>query len=344
MSKPIKILNIGLLAAGRIGIMHAENILKIPGVRLKTIYDKYARGKNLRMYDPNIHITKNEAELWEDPDIHAVVIAASSSAHVVLIEKAVRYKKHIFCEKPVSFDSQKLYALSKKVDKAKLLFQVAFNRRFDPDFQAVAQAVREGKVGKLFLIKIVNRDPLRPPYQFIPKSGGLFFDFNSHDFDMIHYVSGEKVKEVHAFGGCLVDPKIAKLGDIDTTLINLKLESGAMASVDCCRETRYGYDQRLEAFGSKASVEAGNVRENHLTVSRNAGISIAKPRANFMVRFAEAYNYQMEDFFTKLRAYLNGKKVKLTVTGFDAARAVAVAEATQKSFNTNRPQKVIYPE
>ncbi len=340
----ITVLNIGVVAAGRIGMIHAENILRIPGVQLKTVLDKYRRGAKLRKYNKEILITDDEKKFWEDPEITAVVIAASSSAHVNLIKKAVHYRKHIFCEKPVSFKSQELWKLSQWVKKHRLFFQVGFNRRFDHHFRRVKMAMEWEQIGKVYMIKIVNRDAFRPPYSFISKSGGLFFDFNSHDFDMIHYLTGEDIEEVYAYGANLIDPKIRKLGDVDTALISLKLKGGGLASIDCSRESGYGYDQRLEVFGSEGSAETGNLREDTVLLSRQRGISIAKPKNDFMIRYQDAYRTQIESFFNHLRLFLQKKKVNPEVTGFDAARAVAVSEAVMKSYRTGKAQKVIYPK
>lgn len=298
-----KKLIIAVIGNGKTAKMHIENIiLHMPNIEIKVIFDKHLKVDHLEeLNTSHIKVTNNEDDVLLDEQIQAVVIAASTSAHVYWVEKAISHKKHIFCEKPVSNDSSENYALYKKAQDAKLSFQVAFNRRFDPEFSKVKKSYDNKEVGNLYMIKIINRDSERPNYRFIPKSGGMIFDFNSHDFDMVHFLTGENIKEVYAMCQNLVDPKIGELGDVDTALISLRLKSGVLVNIDCSRETGYGYDQQLEIFGSNGSIKAGNVVGNALIKSSKEGVFMEKPKDNYMIRYKVAYLKQMRSFLLKCK-------------------------------------------
>ena len=332
---------IGLVGFGRIGKMHAKNIVSdCPNVEIAAIVDSHDDAPNKKwMAQHNIHcpISSDLGLIIDNKEIETVVIAASTEAHVDIIKAIVPKKKYIFCEKPVSLESKKIKEVEELLKKNNTLFQVGFNRRFDHQFQMVKKAVEQGKVGNLYLIKITNRDPYRPPVKFIPKSGGLIRDFNSHDFDMVRFISEKSIEEVTAVGANLVDKKIGELGDIDTVLITLRLKDGSLATIDCCRETLYGYDQELEAFGSKGSVKAHNLRENTLSLSTRDGVSIAKPFETFVERYRDAYRYQIISFFDCIQ-----KKTKPPVGIQDIFLALCVAEAANLSLQKKQTVTVNY--
>ena len=334
-------INTAVIAAGRIGKMHAENLVRyVPQANLKFVFDKYKRSDWLMeagIDEKEVKVTDNLDLILEDPSIEAIIIASSTTSHVALIEKILPYKKNIFCEKPIALESSVIKELMKKVSESKIVFQVGYNRRFDPDYINLKRSLTDGKIGKMYLMKIINRDPLRPPIEFIPKSGGLVFDFNVHDFDMIHFLSGERVKEVAAFGASLIDPRIEELGDIDTVLINLRLTNGALVNIDCSRETNYGYDQQIEVLGEKGSLKVVNFKENNLVLSGKDGIVSANPKANFVFRYREAFLNQVGSFF---EAISQGKSSPITIE--DAKNAVCVAEATSLSLKEKRTIQVKY--
>ena len=334
-------INTAIIAAGRIGVMHAENLIRhIPEARLKAVFDKYKRSdwlKNMPVEVHDILVTDDLDTILKDSSIEAVIIASSTTSHVPLIEQILPYKKNIFCEKPISLRSSIIKGLMEKVVASGVVFQVGYNRRFDPDFIALKERLASNEIGKMHLMKVINRDPLRPPLDFIPKSGGLVFDFNVHDFDMIHFLSEEKVEEVVALGGNLIDPKIGELGDIDTILINLKLGNGTLVNVDCSRETNYGYDQQIEVLGEKGSLGVTNIREHSLVSSSESGVNFAKPKFDFVSRYEKAFLNQMKSFYEAISM----KKAPL-ITIEDARNALCVAEAVAQSLKTKQVAKVIY--
>jgi myo-inositol 2-dehydrogenase/D-chiro-inositol 1-dehydrogenase len=333
MSK--KKIRAGLIGAGRIGKMHAENILsRIPNVDLHTIADlrpdkSWARELGIST------IAESTEELLADPAIKAVVIATPSATHVEMICKAAEYGKNIFCEKPVAFDPHEILKAIKTANENQVILQVGFNRRFDPDFLSIKNTINDGQIGQPHIIKITNRDPKRPDPKFIPDSGGLFMDFCIHDFDIIRFLCDCEVEEVFVMGAVLVDPLIGELGDIDTALLTLKLENGTLAVIDVSRETNYGYDQQIEVFGDKGSIRAPNTRPIQTFLSTATGVYYNKPHYSFTERYAEAYVCELETFFNNVQ-----NDVSPSVTGEDALMAVQIALAAQESYRTNRPVRV----
>ena len=322
----------GLIGAGRIGKMHAENIiLHFPDVLLKAVAghdldENWAEtlGIPVRSNDENVVIN--------DSEIEAVVIAASSTAHVALIKSSAQNGKHIFCEKPVAFDPEGVTEAIEAVEVSGVVLQVGFNRRFDPSYMRVREIVKSGKIGMTHVIRITNRDPKRQTADMVDKSGGLFFDFCIHDFDMARYISGCEVEKVYSAGAVLIDPEIEKLGDIDTALITLQMTDSTLCVIDVSRETNYGYDQQLEVFGSKGSIRALNTTPTSTILSTAKGVFTDKLHYSFVERYREAYVAELREFFTSVR-----NQTLPTVTGQDALQAVKIARAAELSFKKNRP-------
>jgi len=325
----------GLIGAGRIGKMHAQNIIThIPDVFLKAVADpKLDKSWAERMGIPVCSL--DEYTILNDPEVEAVVIATSSTAHVALVCAAAQAGKQIFCEKPIAFKPEAVSEAISAVKSAGVKLQVGFNRRFDPDFAAVKEAVASGKIGTPHIIRITNRDPIRPDPAFIPDSGGLFMDFSIHDFDTVRFMSGSEVEEVYAAGAVLIDPEIERLGDIDTALITLQLTGGALCIIDNSRETNYGYDQQVEVFGSKGSISARNTTPTNTVWSTADGVFTDKPHPSFVERYKAAFVAELRAFFTSVR-----DRTPTLVSGEDALAAVRIARAAQQSYQQKRPVEV----
>ncbi len=325
----------GLIGAGRIGKMHAENIIShIPDVFLKAVADPKLDESWAEKMDIPV-CSLDEHTILNDPEIEAVVIATSSTAHVALICAAAQAGKQIFCEKPIAFKPEAVNEAIAAVKSAGVKLPVGFNRRFDPDFATVKEAVASGKIGTPHIIRITNRDPIRPDPAFLPDSGGLFMDFSIHDFDTVRFMSGSEVEEVYAAGAVLVDPEIEKLGDIDTALITLRLDSGALSIIDLSRETNYGYDQQVEVFGSKGSISARNTTPTSTVWCTTKGVFTDKPHYSFVERYEAAYIAELRAFFASVR-----DRTPALVSGEDTLAAVRIAQAAQRSYEQNRPVKV----
>ncbi len=315
--------------------MHANNIVsRLPDVFLKSVA-KCKPGDNW-IHSLGIPVCANHhQQVLEDPEIEAVVITTPSDTHVEMIMAAARAGKQIFCEKPVAFEAEEVATAITAAGKAGVQLQVGFNRRFDPDFMAVKAAVEAGKIGTPQIIRITNRDPLRPNLDFIPDSGGLFMDFSIHDFDMVRFLSGCEVEEVFALGAVLIDSEIGKLGDIDTALITLRLADGALCIIDLSRETHYGYDQQVEVFGSGGSISARNTTPTNTIMRTAQGVFTEKPHNSFVERYEVAFVAELRSFFVGVR-----EGTPPSVTGEDALAAVRIAQAAQQSREQNRPVKV----
>ena len=325
--KQTKLLIIG---CGRIGKMHLDNVLThFPEVSITGVIDEHldlswVQQRNIQRYD------KSELNvLLAEPALDAVLIAASSAAHYDLVEAAAMAGKHIFCEKPVSFDPKQFDSIIDLVASNNVKLQIGLNRRFDKDFLRVKSIVDAGEIGDIHIIKITNRDPKRPDVKFIPRSGGLFFDFNVHDFDMARFISSAEIEEVYAMGANLIDPEIGKLGDIDTAIISMKLSNGAHCIIDSSRETHYGYDQRLEVFGSKGNIKAQNTQATNTLFATASHVEVDTLHHSFIERYADAYLQQIKAFFTSIN-----QDKPVAVTANDMKQAVLAAHAASESMNT----------
>lgn len=331
----MKHLNVAVVGIGRIGKMHAENIIYgMPDVTLKAVVDPISQDKWVKQLNIPIY-TDDLTEVLNDREIDAVVIATSSTAHVELIQQCAAAGKHIFCEKPIAFSPQKVELAVKAAEKAGVKLQVGFNRRFDPNYWEIQKAVAAGKVGTPHIIRITNRDPKRPSPEFLKYCGGFFLDFSIHDIDMARYITNDDIVEVYAAGGVLIDPETSKFDDIDTAVITLKMAQGTFCLIDNSRETNYGYDQRLEVFGPGGNLLADNIRDTSLRMTTSAGELHNPPIWSFMARYKASFMNQMREFFNCIH-----NDTSPIVDGYDAIKAVTVAVAAKESLKTNRPIRI----
>ena len=331
-------LKIGIIGAGRIGKVHTESIMRyVAGATVKSVADPYmteetaAWAKSMGVEK----VGKDYREILADPEIDAVLICSSTDTHSPISLEAIAAGKHIFCEKPVDHDLGKIKAVMEALEGSDVKYQVGFNRRFDHNFAAAREAVASGKIGDLAVLKITSRDPGAPPVYYIKVSGGIFLDMTIHDFDMVRFVSGDEVEEVYAAGGVTVDPAIGEAGDIDTAVITLRLRSGAIAVIDNCRRASYGYDQRLEAFGSKGQVAIANDTQSSAVVSDANGVTAEKPLHFFLERYMQAYASEVAAF---VDAVANDKPVPV---GIEAGlQSVLIGIAAKRSLELNRPVRL----
>lgn len=267
--------------------------------------------------------------------IYAVLICSSTDTHSSISLEAIAAGKHIFCEKPIDHDVNKILEVKKALEKSAIKYQVGFNRRYDHNFKNARAAVEAGKIGELNVLKICSRDPGAPPVSYIKVSGGIFLDMTIHDFDMVRFMSGSEVDEVFAYGAVLVDPAIGEAGDIDTAVISMKLKNGALAVIDNCRRASYGYDQRVEAFGSLGQVAISNDTESSAVVSDSTGVHSEKPLLFFLERYMGAYVDEVSEF---IDCIVNDKPVSV---GIDCGLApVLIGLAAKKSLVTGVPVKI----
>lgn len=330
-------IRIGIIGVGRIGKIHADNLLCLPGVRIAAVSDLFA-GPALQQWAAERGIDSVEAsgdELLARPDIDAVFICSSTDTHVPLIRRAAQAGKHIFCEKPLSMDIARTEEAIEAVREAGVKLQVGFNRRFDHNFRRVREHVQAGAIGAVHMVKITSRDPSPPAADYVKVSGGLFMDMMIHDFDMARFLVGSEVEEVYARGSVLIDPMFAEHGDVDTAVATLRFANGALGVIDNSRQAAYGYDQRVEVFGSKGCVSVANDHPNTAEVSTAEGVLRDKPLPFFLERYNEAYIEETRRFIDCIR-----HDKPLPVTGHDGLQAERIALAAKLSARLERPVKL----
>jgi myo-inositol 2-dehydrogenase / D-chiro-inositol 1-dehydrogenase len=334
MEKKIKL---GIIGAGRIGKLHAENVaFNINYVEVKSISDLYA--DKIRDWANSIgikNVYQDYKEILNDPEIDAIMVCSSTDTHSQITIEAANAGKHIFCEKPIDYDLDRIYAVLDAVKKAGVKLQVGFNRRFDHNFRKVHELINEGKIGDPHIIKITSRDPAPPPVEYVKVSGGMFLDMTIHDFDMARYLSGSEVTEVYTSAAVLVDPEIGKAGDVDTALITLKFANGAIGVIDNSRKAAYGYDQRVEVFGSKGCAAVSNDILNSAVLSTEDGVFSEKPKYFFLERYKDAFIEEVKEFFDCI---LNDKEP--SVSGIDGLKSVLIGLAAKKSYESGKPVRV----
>ncbi|MGO5052526.1 inositol 2-dehydrogenase [Lachnospiraceae bacterium LCP25S3_G4] len=324
----IETLRVGIIGAGRIGKLHANNLVnRVPNAEVVAISDVYYDGA--KKLAESLGVTKayeDYKEILTDPEIDAVFICSSTDTHSLISLEAAKAGKHIFCEKPIDHDLEKIKAVLEEVKKARVKYQVGFNRRFDRNFKHVQDVVANGGIGDVHIVKVTSRDPQAPPIEYVKVSGGIFMDMTIHDFDMVRFLSGSEVVEVSAVGTCLVNPEIEKAGDVDTCIITLKFANGAIGVIDNSREAAYGYDQRIEVFGSKGQITADNETPNNTTLYTEEGVYKEKPLYFFLERYNEAFIQEEKEF---VDACINDTDT--LVGAFDGLQPVLIAIAAKKS-------------
>ena len=244
-------INLCLFGAGRIGAVHAANVARNNEVNIRYVVDAYepAAKKMAALYDAQV-VSVEQA--LADSEVHGVIIASSTNTHANLMELSASAGKAVFCEKPVDLSVARVRECLASVAESGAICSIGFNRRYDPQFSALKQAIEAGTVGNLEMLTITSRDPSPPPVEYIEVSGGLFRDMMIHDFDMASWLLDDEIVEVFATASCQVDPEIGNAGDVDTALVTLKTVSGKLCQISNSRRACYGYDQRVEALDLKA--------------------------------------------------------------------------------------------
>ena len=325
---------IAVLGVGRIGRIHGQLIQASPELELAAVADTHPQtaadgGTLLRAPVRSID------EVLADTSIDAVAICSSTDTHVDLIVRAAQAGKAIFCEKPISTDLSRIDEAIAAVERAGVPFMVGFNRRFDPHHGAVQRAVAEGKVGEVHSVHIISRDPQAPPLAYVKVSGGMFVDMTIHDFDMARFVTGSEVVEVYARGSARIDPGIAEVGDIDTAKILLVHACGALTTIDNSRQASYGYDQRVEVFGSKGAVMSHNIPDESATLWQADGSRGSRVQDFFISRYDEAYRREWQAFARYLREG-GASPVGLA----DGRSPIVIAMAAAESLRTGLPVRI----
>ena len=328
-------LRIGVIGVGRIGRMHAELIERqVPGAAVGAVYDAYDPAAREVGDELGVPVTGSVDELL-GADVDAVAICSTTDTHADLLVAAAEAGKAILCEKPISLDLGEVDRALDAVETASVPFQIGFNRRFDAAHASVREAVVSGAVGDPHLVRITSRDPAPPPLEYARHSGGLFLDMTIHDFDMARFVTGSEVVEVFARGAVRVDPAFGDIGDVDTALITLVHEDGCLTAIDNSRRASYGYDQRVEVFGSGGMAASENPLAHTGIVRTEQGTSGAALPYFFLERYIPTYVREWEAF---VRAVQSGETPPVGTR--DARAPLVIGLAAWKSVREGRPVRV----
>lgn len=331
-------IKVGIIGAGRIGKVHVESICtQVAGAKVKALADPFMNdATEAWAKDMGVEVvTKDYKEILADPEIDAVLICSSTDTHSPISVEAIKAGKHVFCEKPIDHDVKKIQDVIDALKENNVKYQVGFNRRFDHNFEAVQRAVAEGKVGDVHVIKVTSRDPEPPSAEYVKVSGGMFLDMTIHDFDMVRFLAGCNAEEVYVQAAVLVDPAIGEAGDVDTAIITLKMENGALAVIDNSRKAVYGYDQRAEVFGSKGMVAVTNDSQSSAVISNADGVTGEKPLHFFLERYMAAYAKEVKCFVEAIE-----KDIDTPLGVMDGLQPVLMGLAAKKSLEEHRPVKI----
>ena len=324
---------IGIIGAGRIGKVHAKAASNLNGAKIIWLADPIAPDLEETAKSMGIEKTsKNYKDILNDKEVDAIFICTPTDTHYTISMEALNFGKHVFCEKPVDLELGRVKDVKDLVAKTGKKYMVGFNRRFDHNFMAIKENIDKGLIGKLELIQITSRDPEPPPISYVKVSGGLFCDMMIHVFDMVRYLSSSNPKSVTAIGDALVNPKIKTEGnDIDTAIVSIELENGALAVITNSRRASYGYDQRAEVHGELGALSCSNDTSNTLVISSKDGIIHEKPLYFFLERYLNAYKMEIEIFVDSI---INNKETPVTIE--EAYQSLLLAKAAQKSLIENR--------
>ena len=334
MGRPI---NLGVIGTGRIGTLHTEHLVyRVPDAWVLAVSDivEEAAKQCAARYGVPVAVTDHVA-LLEDDAIEAVVVCSSTDTHAGIIQEAAAAGKHIFCEKPIDLSLARIDAALAAVERAGVKLQIGFNRRFDPNFRRVREAIAGGQIGIPHILRITSRDPAPPPISYVRASGGMFLDMTIHDFDMARFLIGSEVELVYAIGDVKVDPAIGEAGDIDTAIVTLQFANGVLATIDNSRQAVYGYDQRVEVFGSLGMICADNNTADRTALCNAQGVHTALPLYFFIERYTDSYIAEMAAFIRCIQ-----EDTCPAVTGLDGRAPVLMGYAALRSQEEGRPVRL----
>ena len=326
-----------LIGAGRIGELHARNIVyRLPALTLDGIVDPYA-GEDFAAWAAlvGVPLFDDIAAALAVIKPRAALIATPTDLHETAAVSAIEAGLHVFCEKPVAPDIPAAARIIRTARSAGVMLQIGFNRRFDHNFAALRETVKKGRIGEVEMLRVTSRDPGPPSIGYIKRSGGLFMDMTIHDFDMARFLSGDEITQVYARGTSLVDPEIGRAGDIDTAVVTFDLAGGAIGFIENSRRAAYGYDQRAEVLGGAGAAATANDTPSSLAISDGTGVHKEKPLYFFLERYEQSFIAELESFADAV-----AKGAEVAVSGEDGLQAMRIAEACRVSLLEGRPVKL----
>lgn len=331
---PSSTARVGIIGAGRIGRVHARAITQMDGAEVAMIADPFEKFGTQAAQDFNTKYSPNWEDMLSDDSIDGIVIGSPTPYHAEQIIKTAKAGKAIFCEKPISNDLATIDKCLQVVSETKARLLIGFQRRFDANFKAVRQQVMDGAIGDVRMFQINSRDPAPPPAEYLAQSGGIFLDMMSHDFDQARFCTGGEIEEVFVTGKAF-EEAAQQANDLDTVLVTLKMSNGCFGTIGNSRRCAYGYDQRIEVFGSKGMLSSNNRTPNTVDISNDQGTTSPLPYSFFMDRYALAYSGVMEAFVNMIREGSDPP-----VTGADGRAPIVAAMAASKSLKEGRPVRL----
>ena len=333
----MKKLKVGIVGAGRIGNVHAQSITyHIPEAEVAMVTDVRVDVAQALAEKYGIPaFSADYMDIVNNPEIDAVLVCSPTPTHADIAIASMRAGKHVFCEKPVDLTIEKIQKTAQVAKETGVKLQIGFNRRFDHNHGRVQQLAAGGALGHVELVKITSRDPEPPSPEYAASSGGLYIDMMIHDFDMAMFLAGCDVKEVYAMGTSLVDPRIGEAGDVDTAIVTLTFENGALGVIDNSRRAAYGYDQRVEVFGSLGMAAGENDGDTTVRLSTAAGVVSDKPQFFFLERYMASFIAEMKQF---IAAIVNDTEVPVGIHA--GLMSVVLAKAAKKSLDEHRPVRI----
>jgi myo-inositol 2-dehydrogenase/D-chiro-inositol 1-dehydrogenase len=324
-----------LIGAGFIGTVHARSLAAHPKVRFVLVAD--ADPERARTLAERHGAAPASVDAVLEADVDAVLIASSTPTHAELMERAAAAGKAIFCEKPIDLDLARARKAGVAVAKAGVPCMIGFNRRFDASHRAVRDAVAAGEVGKVEIVQLTSRGPEAPPIAYVKVSGGQMRDQTVHFFDLLRWLTADEPVEVHAMGAALVDPAIGAAGDVDTSIVSLRMRSGALGQIDCSRRTAYGYDERVEVFGSGGAAESRRQRYRSVSLYQGAKVVEDGLHAGWFERVEATYHDALDAFVR----HLEGETAAVELPSLDdGLKAQLIADAATESLRTGQPVRI----
>ena len=314
-------INVCIIGAGRIAEIHAKNLGRMKDVNILYVVDKDVERAVFfaKKYDAEV---SDLHHILQEPLVDAVLILSPTNTHAEYIELSAKASKHIFCEKPIDLDVSRAIETLNVVKNCNVLCSIGFNRRYDPQFNLLKESIINGKIGDVHLVNITSRDPEPPSIDYIATSGGIFKDMTIHDLDMARWLLGEEPTEIYAVGSCLIDESFADHKDIDTAVVILKTDSGKICQINNSRKSSFGYDQRIEVFGSSGMLQANNNTNTQLTYTSESGVCAEKPQYFFLERYKDSFEIEISEFINCVR-----HNKKPLVDQDDGLLALQLAEA-----------------
>ena len=326
-----------LFGAGLIGRVHGSNIASHPRAELQYVYDINTEAAEQLTSHLGAKVASSPEEIWAADDVDAVLIASSTNTHADLLSRAIQVHKPVYCEKPIDLNISRVKAVVQEAYQANLPIMIGFSRRFDPNHLGVREAIQNGKIGTLEMMHLTSRGPQPPSISYVKVSGGQLRDQTIHFFDLACWLAGEAPVEVYATGAVLIDPAIGEAGDVDTSMLILKLPNGALCHIDNSRRCAYGYDERIEVFGSQGMVQSNRKPTREVALYTGTKIISDGLHPDWFGRLGPSFALALDAFICALE----GKETSYPSL-MDGLRAQMIAEAAVESLHTHQPVKITY--